>query len=127
MVKQRDEQGHLLGVDIRIIYGDEATLDLTGQRTVYIERTNLTSRHMNARLTRKTLGFSKQLDMLRASSIWQDMVDNLTRPVKTLRREVNDGQRRWLPQSPAMKAGLTDHVWSIREVLIRVPVPTNSI
>jgi hypothetical protein len=127
MVKQRDNQGHLRGVHIRIIYGDEATLNLTGQRTVYVERTHLTSRHMNARLIRKTLGFSKQLDLLRASSIWEDMVYNLTRSVKTLRRKVSDGQRRWLPQSPAMKAGLTDHLWSIRELLTRVPLPTNSI
>src|SRR5437588_1128975 len=105
------------------MYGDEQTLHRTGERTAYIERTNLTSRHMNARLSRKTLGFSKQLDMLRAASIWEDMVYNLTRAVKTLRREVNDGQRRWLPQSPAMKAGLTDHIWSIRELLTRLPVP----
>ena len=127
MVKQHDAQGHFLGVDIRVIYGHEATLNITGERTAYIERTNLTSRHMNARLTRKTLGFSKQLEMLHASSIWEDAVYNLTRPVKTLRREVNDGQRRWLPQSPALKANLTDHVWSIRELLTRLPAPTNSI
>jgi hypothetical protein len=82
---------------------------------------------MNARLTRKTLGFSKHLDMFRASSIWEDVVYNFTRTVKTLRRPATDGQRRWLPQSPAMKAGLTDHLWSIREFLTRVPVPTNSI
>ena len=127
MVKQHDAQGHFLGVDIRVIYGHEATLDITGERTAYIERTNLTSRHMNARLTRKTLGFSKRLEMLHASSIWEDTVYNLTRPVKTLRRQVNDGQRRWLPQSPALKANLTDHVWSIRELLTRLPAPTNSI
>jgi hypothetical protein len=127
MVKQRDAQGHLADVEIRIIYGDEQTGALTGERTAYIERTNLTSRHMNARLTRKTLGFSKQLDMFRASSIWEDVVYNFTRTVKTLRRPATDGQRRWRPQSPAMKAGLTDHLWSIRELLIRIPVPTNPI
>ena len=127
MVKRRDAQGHLLEVDIRIIYGDEHTLALTGERTAYIERTNLTSRHMNARLTRKTLGFSKQLAMFRAASIWEDTVYNLIRTVKTLRRPAMDGQRRWLPQSPAMKAGLTDHRWSIRELLTRIPVSTNSV
>ncbi len=127
MVKQRDGQGYLEDVVIRIIYGDEQTPTLTGERTAYIERTNLTSRHMNARLTRKTLGFSKQLAMLRASSIWEDVVYNFTRTVKTLRRPATDGQRRWVPQSPAMKAGLTDHLWSLRELLTRIPVPTNSI
>jgi hypothetical protein len=126
MVKQRDARGHLLGVAIRVIYGNADTLTLTGTRTAYVERTNLTARHMNARLTRKTLAFSKQLSMLRASSIWEDLVYNLTRAVKTLRIEVNQGQRRWLPQSPAMKAGLVDHLWSIRELLTLVPIPTNS-
>ena len=35
MVKQHDEHGHFCGVDIRVIYGDETTLDLTGERTAY--------------------------------------------------------------------------------------------
>ena len=48
--------------------------------TSYVERTNLTSRDMNGRLVRKTLGYSKELKMLRASSIWEDMVYNLRRP-----------------------------------------------
>ena len=126
MVKQRDARGHLLGIDIRVIYGNADTLTLTGTRTAYVERTNLTARHMNARLTRNTLAFSKQLTMIRVSSIWEDLVYNLTRAVKTLRIEVNDGQRRWLPQSPAMKAGVVDHLWSIRELLTLVPIPTNS-
>jgi len=30
--------------------------------------------------------------------------------------------KRWQPQTPAMVAGLTDHVWTLREVLLfRVP------
>ena len=127
MVKQHDTQGHFTGVDIRIIYGDADTLNVTGQSTAYSERTNLTARHMNSRLVRQTLGFSKQVVMLRASSIWEDVVYNLTRPVKTLRLAVFQEGRRWQPRSPAMAAGLTDHLWSIRELLTRIPVPTNSI
>ena len=127
MVKQRDEQGNFVGVEVRVIYGDDSTLNRTGQRTTCVERTNLTSRQMNARLTPKTLGFSKQLAMLCAASVWEDGVYNLTRPVKTLRLEVNDGTRRWQPVSPAMKAGLTDHLWSIAQLLTLVPVPTNPV
>lgn len=127
MVKQHDEHGHFTGVKLRVIYGDETTLARTGERTVYVERTNLTARHMNARLTRKTLGFSKRVTMLRAASVWEDGVYNLIHPVKTLRVEVNDGQRRWQPVSPAMKAALTDHLWSISELLLLVPIPTNSV
>jgi hypothetical protein len=127
MVKQHDDQGHFTGVDIRIIYGDAEALNVTGQSTAYSERTNLTARLMNSRLVRKTLGFSKQVAMLRASSIWEDVVYNLTRAVKTLRLPVFDNERRWQPRSPAMAAGLADHLWSIRELLTRIPVPTNSI
>ena len=57
MVKQRDDQGKLLGVDIRVIYGDETTLSKTGTRTTCVERTNLTSRLMNGRLVRKHWAF----------------------------------------------------------------------
>jgi hypothetical protein len=126
MVKQRDDHGNLIGINVRVIYGDETTLARTGEHTVHVERTNLTSRHMNGRLVRKTLGFSKRVYMLRASCIWEDVVYNLTRSVKTLRIEVNNGHQRWVRRSPAMAAELTDHIWSTREVLTLVPTPTNS-
>jgi hypothetical protein len=126
MVKQRDGIGHLTGIQVRVIYGDETTLARTGDHTVHVERTNLTSRHMNGRLVRKTLGFSKRVPMLRAACIWEDVIYNLARSVKTLRLEINNGSQRWLPCSPAMAAELTDHLWSIREVLTTVPIPTNS-
>jgi hypothetical protein len=126
MVKQRDAQGNVVGIHTRVIYGDATTLDRTGRRTVYVERTHLTSRLMNSRLVRKTLGFSKKLALLRASTIWEDVVYNWVRPLKSLRREVNDGIRRWQPRSPAMAAGLTDHLWTLAELLWLVPVPTNT-
>jgi len=126
MVKLRDAKGHLKGIELRVIYGDETTLEQTGKYTVYVERTNLTSRHMTGRLVRKTLGFSKQVRMLRAASVWEDGVYNLVRSVKTLRVEVNDGTRRWQQRSPMMAAGITEHIWSIRELLTYVPTPTNS-
>ena len=127
MVKQRDSKGNLTGIKVRVIYGDETTLARTGEHTVHVERTNLTSRHMNGRLVRKTLGFSKRVEMLRASCIWEDVVYNLARSANTLRIEVNNGNQRWLRCSPAMAADLTDHIWSIREVLTLVPIPTNSL
>jgi hypothetical protein len=123
VVKHRSGS-RILKVEIEVIYGDETTLDLVGGHTSYVERTNLTSRHINGRLVRKTLSFSKQLEMLQASSVWEDMVYNLTRPVKTLRLEVNDERRRFQPRSPAMAAGLTDHIWTIKELLTTVVPPT---
>jgi hypothetical protein len=123
VVKHRSG-GRLVEVKIEVIYGDQTTLDLVGANTSYVERTNLTSRQRNGRLVRKTLSFSKQLERLKAASVWEDMVYNLTRPVKTLRLEVNEGNPRFHPRSPAMAAGLADHIWTIKELLMTVVPPT---
>jgi len=128
MVKRRQE-GRVTGVKAKTIYGDERkVLKLLGGSTSYVERTNLTSRHMNGRLVRKTLGYSKELGMLRASSTWEDAVYNLGRALKTLRIESPQeaGNRRWVKRSPAMAAGLTDHIWEIEELLTMLPLPSTN-
>jgi len=125
VVKQR-ENGRVIGTETRVIYGDRLlTPALLGEHTVYVERTNLTSRHMNGRLARKTLGYSKQRCMLYAACAWEDVVYNFARHVKTLRLEVNKDGRRWLKRSPSMAAGITDHIWAIEELLMCVPIFTN--
>jgi hypothetical protein len=80
---------------------------------------------MNGRLVRKTLSDSKQLELLEAACAWEDWIYNLTRPLKTLRVEVNDGKRRWQPRSPAMAAGLSDRLWTAEELLTRVVAPSS--
>lgn len=127
VVKQR-ENGRIVGVKLRVIYGDEEeVLAFLGKSTSYIERTHLTMRLFNGRLTRKTLAFSKSLEMYRASAAWEDVVYNLVRPVKTLREEVfDDPNRRWKPRTPAMAAGLTDHIWTVKELLTTVVFPINT-
>jgi hypothetical protein len=128
VIKHRDEHGHLERIEQRVIFGDEAeVLALLGRSTAYIERTHLTMRLFNGRLTRKTLAFSKSPDMYRAAATWEDLVYNLARPLKTLRLEVTDDpKRRWLPRSPAMAAGLTDHIWTVKELLTTVVIPNNT-
>lgn len=129
MVKQR-ENGRVTGIKLRVVFGDPTeTLALLGQSTAYIERTHLTMRLFNGRLTRKTLAFSKQLDVYRASVAWEDLVYNLARPVKTLRvRIFGDPKRKWKQRSPAMAANLTDHIWTVKELLKTVvpPLPNNT-
>jgi hypothetical protein len=61
--------------------------------------------------------------MLEASCAWEDWIYNLTRPIKSLRIEVNEGLKRWQSRSAAKAAGLTDHAWTIEELLMRVVVP----
>lgn len=127
VVKQR-QQGRVIGVKLRVIFGDEPeVLALLGKSTAYIERTHLTMRLFNGRLTRKTLAFSKVLEMYRASAAWEDLVYNLARPLKTLRTELFDHpNRRWQPRTPAMAAGLTDHIWTVKELLTTIVTPNNT-
>jgi hypothetical protein len=125
VVKQR-EQGRVVGIKVRVVFGNPVeTLALLGQSTSYIERTHLTMRLFNGRLTRKTLAFSKDVEMYRASAAWEDVVYDLARSLKTLRMEiVGDPKRRWEQRSPAMASGLTDHIWTVKELLMTVVPPT---
>lgn len=125
VVKERSGY-HLTAVHIAVVYGDpDEVLTQVGGHTAYVERTNLTARQMNGRLVRKTLSYSKQVEALAAACAWEDWVYNLTRTVDTLSIPDQDaqGRRRWRRQTPAMKAGLTDHCWTIKELLFAVPVP----
>lgn len=123
-VKQRDEKGRYLGTDKRVVFGEpEAVLELLGSGTAYVERTHLTMRHFNGRLVRQGLGFSKVLSMHRLAAAFEDAVYNLVRPVKTLRLKAEEGTgRRWWSRTPMMAAGITDHLWTLRELLTVVPV-----
>jgi len=124
MVKQRDEHGKLQAVKLRGIYGKlEDLLACLGKSTAYVERSHLTSRMFNGRQVRKTLAFSKNLSAYRASAAWEDAYYNLVRPHKSLRLRVQSDDRKWQDRSPAMVAGLTDHIWTVKELLITVPVP----
>ena len=114
VVKQR-QNGRVVGTELRVVFGnEEEVLKLLGKSTSYIERTHLTMRLFNGRLARKTVAFSKLLEMYRASATWQDLVYNLARPLKTLRLEVNETHRRWRPRSPAtLVPALQVQVWRL--------------
>lgn len=73
----------------------------------------------------KTLSFSKDLCLLKASTTLEDALYNFTRPVRTLRVELPNSrdQARWQQRTPAMAAGLTDHIWTVKELLTVVLVP----
>jgi len=128
VVKKR-KGSRLVSVHIKVVYGDpEEVKAMVGAHTAYVERTHLTSRHMNGRLVRKTLSFSKELRFLEAASCWEDALYNFTRPVKTLRveREDRSTSARWRQRTPAMAADLTDHVWTVKELLTTVLVPAHT-
>jgi hypothetical protein len=73
MVKQRDERGHFQGVKVRVIFGTRTQLiALLGRSTAYVERSQSTSPLFNSRQARKTLAFSKDIELYRAAATWED-------------------------------------------------------
>jgi hypothetical protein len=85
--------------------------------TSFVERHHLTDRHHNARKSRKTDRFSKDWRMHEAMTYLTLYSDNFCWPVRTLRERTGEGTYRKV--TPAMAAGLTDHVWSLQEWLTR--------
>jgi IS1 family transposase len=79
--------------------------DLAHVCTSFVERSNLTVRMHLRRFTRLTNGFSKKLSHLKAAVDLYSTWYNFARVHQTLR------------VTPAMQAGLTDHVWEIEELL----------
>jgi hypothetical protein len=125
MVKHRDEHGRLLDVELKAIWGKkEELIELLGKSTAYIERDNLTTRLFNARLSRKTLAFSKDLSFHEAAVAWEDAYYNLVRPHKGLRlRNPVESSSKWILRTPAVVANVTDHIWTVKELLLTVPLP----
>jgi IS1 family transposase len=122
-VHKTRQNNRVVAVDRRVIYGTVTAvmMALAASRvsdevnTVFVERHNGTDRHRNARKARKTYRFSKDWEVHEAVSYFTLYSYNFCWPVRTLRRRDQDGK--WQPRTPAMVAGLTDHVWSLSEWL----------
>ena len=80
--------------------------------TSYVERQNLTMRMNVRRLTRLTNGFSKKIENHRHSIALHYMYYNFCRKHQTLTRA-----RGGIHTTPAMSAGVTDHMWTLEEVV----------
>jgi IS1 family transposase len=76
--------------------------------TSYVERQNLTMRMGMRRFTRLTNGFSKKVENHAASIALHFMYMNFARPHKSLANPY--------PRTPAMAAGLADHIWTCEEI-----------
>ncbi len=86
--------------------------------TSYIERDNLALRQELRRLARKTLGFSKNRRELQHALNFIDAHDNFVKPHGALRLKAPlEASRTGVLRTPAMAAGISDHVWSLEELL----------
>jgi hypothetical protein len=122
-VHKTRENGRVVKIDFRVVFGTVAAvlaalkLSKVSNKinTAFVERQNGTDRNRNGRKVRKTYCFSKDWDIHDAVTCFTMYTYNFCWPVRTLRQQDTDG--RWLQRTPAMAAGLTDHVWSLWEWL----------
>jgi hypothetical protein len=92
--------------------------------TSAVERSNLTNRSMNAYQVRKSAAFARSHEARHSLAWWVTTVLNFSRVSRVLRvkLEMPVGKRLYQEQTPAMAAGITDHVWGTLE-LLRFPIP----
>ncbi len=91
-----------LGSEVRTVQGDPDPKHIS---TSYVERHNLTMRMSMRRFTRLTNAFSKKIENHSAAVALYFMYYNFGRVHQTLR------------VTPAMEAGISDHVWSVEEIV----------
>ena len=120
-VRKKREKGRVVEVVRTVVFGTLCLLGTLLSRstvsttinTSFVERNNGTDRHQNARKRRKTYAFSKDRAMHRAASFFIGYSYNFCWSVRTLRSKTAEGL--WRSRTPAMAAGLSDHVWTIEE------------
>ena len=126
----------LVGVKHRVVFGTRLAIEQVLARcgwtinTAFVERLNLDLRQCVAAVGRRVNTLCRGEAGLREQLALFQVYHNFVLPHASLRQplpalEVTKGRsaaKVWRPCTPAMAAGLTDHVWSLKEVLLyRVP------
>jgi hypothetical protein len=120
-VHKERENGRVVKVTTRVVFGTMAAVLIALARssvskvvnTAFIERHNGSDRNRNRRKVRKTCCFSKDWEVHEAMTYFTMYSYNFCWAVRTLRVEVAEDE--YQQRTPAMAAGLTDHIWTIRE------------
>jgi IS1 family transposase/transposase-like protein len=135
-VVKRYRRRRLVGMRPRVVFGSLNTVkQVLGSQgwqinTAFIERVNLSIRQHVAAVGRRVLTLCQEEDGLRQQLALYHVYYNFCLPHGSLRLPLprpmlthgTGSAKRWRPCTPAMAAGLTDRVWSLREVLLfRVP------
>jgi IS1 family transposase len=126
----------IVGVKYRVVFGAmervQQVLSVCGRKinTAYVERLNLEIRQRVAAVGRRVNTLCQGEDSLRQQLVVYHVYYNFCLRHASLRQPLaapiptngTGSARQWRPCTPAMAAGLTDHVWSLKEVLpFRVP------
>ena len=131
VVKKEYKGKRLVGVNTLIAHGTKKRV-LKGLKrmgdfkinTSAVERSNLTNRSMNAYQVRKSAAFARSLEARHSLAWWVTTVLNFSRISRVLRIKLESpiGRRLYQDRTPAMAAGIADHVWGTLE-LLRFVIP----
>jgi len=122
-VRKERKNNRVVAVHRTVALGTQAAVDRALKASVcsrtintsLVERQHGTARGQNARQSRRSYRFSKDWEVHEAMSYFTRYRYNFCWPVRTLRaRGAGD---RWRQRTPAMSAGLSDHIWSLEEWL----------
>ena len=125
-IVKHKKRGRLISLTENILCGSERLKALgLSISTSLIERLNLTMRQALAPLVRKGASFCKDREPMRQRVDFYQAFYNFARPHQSLRlplanRDPVPGRLirpKWKHRTPAMAAGVTDHVWTFRELL----------
>jgi len=116
-------KGRVAKVEQRVIFGAAEAVDTALARsassrainTSFVERQDGTDRNRNARKVRESYCFSKDWSVHQAITYFTMYSYNFCWAIRTLR--VKAGDDTWRRRTPAMAAGLADHVWTLSEWL----------
>ena len=119
------EGSRVVAVEEEVVLGSEEQVEETlaeSERsetinTSFVERFFGTQRQFNGRKKRKAYTFSKELSLHEACTWLVVVWFNFGWCVRTLRQKVQEEPPRYHYRTPAMAAGLTDHAWSMRQLL----------
>src|SRR5215831_12762089 len=126
----------IVEVKRRVVFGTQAAVDQVLAacgwqiNTAFVERLNLSLRQRVAAMRRRSATPCKSEDGLGQQLVLFQVYHNFVLPHTSLRQPLAEAvptngrgsAKVWWSCTPAMAAGLTDHVWSLREVLLyRVP------
>lgn len=96
----------------------------TKLNTAFIERLNATFRSRLAVLVRRSRALIRNPGTLEPLMYLMGCVYNFCTDHKSLRLPGIIGGHKWIARTPAIAAGLTDHIWTVKELLLfRVPPP----
>jgi hypothetical protein len=130
------QRRRLVGVTHRVVFGTQLAIEQVLAacgwtiNTAFIERLNLDIRQRVAAVGRRVNTLCQGEDGVQHQLVLFQTYHNFVLPHASLRQPLlvptaTNGRgtaRLWRPCTPTMAAGLTDHVWSLKEVLLfRVP------